>query len=399
MRSDDWLSVGVLIITALTGTVAIAAVVRRIGRILSFRVFAIAFYLIVNVASGIAHIIDTERTRRGFYDAAAALEPGKLFETSLIAGLGLIAIYIGVTRGMPRISDPTPLETKSLASADRTLIIPVIAVFLPVSLWSVIKIQAYAATLDTVRIISVSGGLARYVFLASWFVPIVYFSVIWLVFRPISNEKLWTPLVLLVGVLAITISVQWSGGRSTAFFLCLPLFYVLAPKLRKMSWAGIAFSAAIGLMFTFIALKQNDFRQSKSAFGSTGLSDWLDWEFGRFSMLGFALQSSDRYGLLGGETFVESVLRPLVGLSQFVGIQLFQLDSRSSTQVVVSELLNSNTADWIVPGLSAELFLNFGVVGIAVGYFLLGRLCGWADDQFANSGSILTQLAWAFAGL
>jgi hypothetical protein len=115
-------------------------------------------------------------------------------------------------------------------------------------------------------------------------------------------------------------------------------------------------------------------------------------------MLGFALQSTDRYGLLGGETFVENISRPLASLSQFVGIRWFQSDAQSSTEIVIAELRNSSTAIYIVPGLSAELFLNFGVVGIALGYFALGRLCAWVDGRFTNSGSIVTQLAWAFAG-
>jgi len=398
VRSNDWLSVGVLILMTLAGAVATAMVARRLHRILSFRVFAIAYYTLVNVASGIAHILDAARTRRGFFDAVVALEPGQLLETSLIAALGLLTICLGVTRGLPRASHPTPLGSKPLASADRALIIPVIAVLFPISLWSLLKIQAYASTLDVTRVSTVSEGLARYVFLSSWFAPAVLLAAIWAANLPSRNESLRTPLVLLVAVVLIAASVQWLGGRSTAFFLSIPLVLVLAAKLRQVTGLAIASSAAIGLVFTFVALQQNDFRQSKSAFGVTGPSDWLDWELGRFSMLGFALQSTDRYGLLGGETFVESVLRPLAALSQFVGIRAFQSVGQSSTEVVISELFNSSTAIYVVPGLSAELFLNFGVVGIALGYFALGRVCGWVDDRFTDSGSILTQLAWAFTG-
>lgn len=398
MRSDEWLSVGVLVIMTLTGAVATVMVARRLSRIVSFRVFAIAFYTLVNVMSGIAHILDTARTRRGFFDAVVALEPRQLFETSLITALGLLAICLGVTRGLPQNSRRTQIRSKPLLPAERSLIIPVIAVLLPISLWSLLKIQAYASTLDVTRISSVSEGLARYVFLSSWLAPAVFLAAIWAANRPTRNESLRASLVLLVAAILVAASVQWLGGRSTAVFLILPLGFVLAAKLRKMTGSAIASGAAVGLVLTLIALRQNDFRQSKSAFGSTGPSDWVDWELGRFSMLGFALQSADRYGLLLGETFVESVLRPLAALSQFVGIRAFQSDGRSSTEVVVSELLNSSTAIYVVPGLSAELFLNFGIVGIALGYCALGWLCGWVDDRFTNSGSILTQLAWAFAG-
>jgi hypothetical protein len=77
---------------------------------------------------------------------------------------------------------------------------------------------------------------------------------------------------------------------------------------------------------------------------------------------------------------------------------LIQPSARPSVEIAAEQLLNSSTAVHIVPGLSAELFLNFGVLGIALGYFALGRLCGWVDGRFTNSGSIVTQLVWAFAG-
>ncbi|WP_149439143.1 O-antigen polymerase [Mycolicibacterium sp. P1-5] len=399
MSSDESLSVCVLILMTLAGGAVAVIVARRLHRVLSFRVFAIAFYMTVNVVSGIAHILDTSRIRRGYFDAVASLDPGQLSETSLIEALGLIAICFGVLRGLPRRGTATPPESKSLAPSDRALLIPAIAVLLPASLWSLLKIQAYASTLDSVRIISVSGGMARYAFLSSWFVSAIYFVVIWIASRLPHNRRLLVPLILFVGVVLISASVQWTGSRGSAVFLCLPLILVLAPTLKNVKGPAVAFGAAIGLVSTVVVLRANDLRQSRSAFGSTGLSDWVDWELGRFSMLGFALQSADRYGLLYGETFVNSAAKPLASLSGFLGIELFQSSGRSSVDLAAAQLLNSSKADYIVPGLSAELFLNFGTVGLVLGYFVLGRVCSWTDDRFINSGSLVTQLAWAFVGV
>jgi len=166
-----------------------------------------------------------------------------------------------------------------------------------------------------------------------------------------------------------------------------------------MRGLAIAFGIAFGSVFAVIAVRQNDLRQARSAFGSTGLSDWVDWELGRFSMLGFALQTVDRYGLLYGETFLNSVLQPISGLFRLLGMELALSSTRSSMEIAAEQLLNSSTAVYIVPGLSAELFLNFGAIGVLFGYFALGRLCGWIDGRFIKSSSALTQLAWAYTGM
>lgn len=398
MRSDELLSVGALVLATLVGAVGALAVAKRTGRILSFRVLAIVFYVIVNAVSGIFHIIDFSDVRRGYFDAVLQLESKQLLETSLLSLLGLIALLIGVTRKLPPYRGRFSGEVKSLTSRERAVLTSAIILIFPVAFWSQLKMESYAATVDTARIISVSGGLARYVFLSSWLVPTIYFAVVLAAsWRSFSGR--WPIfLLLLLGVGAIAASVDWTGTRSSAIYLSLPLILVLAPRMPKSKTVATAFVGALGLILVTVALRQNDIRQSKSAFGSTGPADWLDWELGRFSMLGFAVQRVDRYGSLNGETFVNSFAQPLDTLFRAVGIPLFEYNSRSSTEVVAEQLLNSTTATHVVPGLSAEFYLNFSSVGILVGYLLLGRLLGWVDDRCFDSSLLTTQLAWTLAG-
>jgi uncharacterized membrane protein len=67
-------------------------------------------------------------------------------------------------------------------------------------------------------------------------------------------------------------------------------------------------------------------------------------------------------------------------------------------QMAAEDLVNSSSAIYIVPGLSAELFINFGVGGILFGYLALGLLVGWIDTKFAKSQTIILQLFWAYVG-
>lgn len=391
-------SVVLLILMMFGGGAVAIAVARRLRRVLSFRVLVIVSYLIVNVASGIAHIRDYSKTRRGYFDAVARLEPGQLLDLILITAIGLIALCVGVLMGLPRSNPATPAYGKVVSPRDRAMLPAVIAILLPVSLWALFRIQAYAATLDTRRVISVSDGMARYFFLSMWLAPAVYFTVVWLASRLTSEQVFWKALLLFAGVVAIAASVQWTGGRSLAFLLSFPLILVMVPQLRRAKGFVIFFGGIMILLLIVNAVRQSEYRRSTSLLGNTGLSEWVDWEYGRFSLLGFAVQYVDKYGMLLGETIASGVWTSVEIIPRLLGMSHSDIDLRPSVQIMGEGLLNSESTIHIVPGLSAELFLNFGIAGIVLGYVILGRVCGWVDERFNNSCSMLTGLFWAYFG-
>ena len=95
-------------------------------------------------------------------------------------------------------------------------------------------------------------------------------------------------------------------------------------------------------------------------------------------MTGFALDEVQKRGLLLGETFLNAVTWTLSGVVKLVGLSIPDLSLRSSSQVAGQALLRSDDV-YIVPGFSAEVVLNFGVLGLIPMYYLLGWTVGKLD--------------------
>jgi len=237
--------------------------------------------------------------------------------------------------------------------------------------------------------------MARYYFLSMWFVPAIYLAVVILSNSTADRSKVVNGLYLLLGIAAIAWSLQWTGGRSSALILSIPLVMVMLTRTIEKKVSGLILVTLAGVgMAAFIA-RQTEQRFAYARHGTTGISDWLDWEWGRFSLSGYAFDRANEFGLIRGESVWRSlsdIVSPFISTGGFT-------EWRTSTEIAAEDLLHSGDAIHIVPGLSAELLLNFGVVGLAGGYFLLGWLAGWIDHRYRSSSSIITQLFWAYVGV
>jgi hypothetical protein len=275
-------------------------------------------------------------------------------------------------------------------------------ILLPLSLFSLLKVRNYASALELYggRIISVSDGFGRYGYLAAWTVWAITFVVILIVRSSKSgNERRTGPAILLLvssGALAIVVATGWSGGRST-LINALPLLLVMLPLLKANKWAaaGAALSVAAGVSI-YVSQATGD-RFSRARLGTSGPLDWLDWEWGRFSQVGFAVRSTNDNGFLLGETFIKSIDRVFEGIFRLAGLTYTASEARSAMEVAGEEILRTSALH-IVPGIAAEFYLNFGMIGIIIGFFIIGRICGVVDLHFNNSSTVITQLFWAYLG-
>ena len=395
---DTLFAACVLAFFAFAGAGVAIAIARRSRRVLSFRVLVVVSYVATNLVSGIAHLIQVSGSARGYFDAVAQLEPGQLEEVVLIEALGLIALSVGALWGLPKCTSPPTQRVSLLSPRDRSMLPVVLAVLLPVSLWASLRIQEHVATLNIERVISVSGGMARFGFMAHWLVWAISLLVIWLAFSRSHQSGAWPVFVLGAGVVAIAASLHWTGGRSIILVMALPLILVMLPQLRLTKSLAIPAGLAVAFLYFAQIVQITDGRTAGYRSGSSGLVEWLDWEWGRFSMLGFAVRYVHDNGLLFGETIAADAVTFIDGLVRKIGMSGFEVEQRSSINIAAEALLNSGSEIYIVPGMSAELYLNFGIPGILLGYFVLSRLCAWADTRFLGSSTLVTQLAWAYVG-
>ncbi|MCG7580088.1 hypothetical protein [Mycolicibacterium sp. OfavD-34-C] len=354
-------------------------------------------YVLTNIVSGVAHLLQVEGARRGYYDAQVWLEAGQLEEIVIIQAIGLIAVCCGAAWGLPKNGlEPTRVVgAKTLTSNDRKMVAPILFVLIPVSAWASYKINSYVATLDTERVIAVSGGMARYSYMSHWLVWAISLLVLYFAASHSDNVGTWPAIALGLGVVAIAASLQWNGGRSIIVVMTLPLILVILPRLHGARFLAIPLGLFVAAVYMVQLTAE---RSARFQSGSAGFVEWVDWQWGRFSMLGFAQQHADEGGFLFGETILAGITQFLDGVFRLVGLAGFDTEWQSSANVAAESLLRSGTDIYIVPGMSAELFMNFGVVGIICGYFVIGRACGWVDARFANSSTLITQLAWAYIG-
>lgn len=383
-------------IFSIAGVAVAAATARRTHRLLNFPTLVIFIYVVTNLVSGIAHLLKISDTRRGYFDTGLWLTPAQLDHVVLIQAVGLIAICSGVLWGLPTgVAKGASQRRTGLSIRDRAILPSAIAVLLPVSLWASLQVSEHVATLGIDRIIAISGGMARYSYMSHWLVWAISLSVIWLTSRRTNNHETWRVFALSVGVTAIAASLQWNGGRSIILVMTLPLILVLLPRLRRSKWVAGPVGLTIGILYV-IQISEN--RNTRYSGSGTSLVEWLDWQWGRFSMLGYSVKYVDDNGLLWGETFAAGAIRFVDGVLRLAGLQPINAELRSSTNIAAESLLNSSADIYIVPGMSAELYMNFGMAGIFLGYFVLGWLCSWADAGFVRSATPVTQLAWAYVG-
>lgn len=376
----------------LTGCAAIVWVVRKAPRKLSFQVLVVVNFVVINLLSGVMHILDLG-SRRGYYDAVRALDPQQFGHLILIQGVGLLGLCVGllVTRESEAVVRPT---SQRLSHFDRLLLAFTTVIIFPIALIGVMRIREYASTLEVFggRIISVDGGMARYAFLSQWLVWCVIFSLIWLAYGSAQRSARFAFVTTTVGVVIIAASLSWTGGRSIALVFTLPLIVVMWPLFRKSS-AILFTSIVIAPVAILLYLSRLSGQRAATArLGAGNVADWIDWEWGRFSMLGFGVDYVDKYGYLFGETILTSAARVVGFVFADSG------GSRSSAQIAGAEILNSDTARYLAPGFSFEMYVNFGMLGVFAGYFAVAWVCKNIDQRIAAGDSVISQLFWAYLG-
>lgn len=362
---------------------------RRVGRVLNFRSLLVANYVLVSLVSGIVHLLRLEPGSRGFFDVLTG-DQAVLQASVMAAVLGLVPLTVGCLIGlknMPAASIP------AMTGRDRIAVSLTTVVIAPLALLGLARMQQSAAASDSVRVLTVDQGEARYVFMSHWAVWLVTFIVVLLLSMRAFKGPFASLTVTFVGLALITLALAWTGGRSIIVVMCLPLLLICAPRFRRVFWvAGPAMVVAAVVYIVSLTAER-----TAGARTSSSLATWLDWEWGRFSMVGFAQMFVSQNGFLGGETFMAAISNVVLGMSRLAGIFVPNPDFRAMPQITGEYILGTGDS-YVVAGLSSELYVNFGLAGVVVGLFLLGWAAALVDARFASSGSLVGMIFWAYLG-
>lgn len=384
-----------LVFCALGGVAAAVYFWRRGGDGLFLRVILIGNYLVSYVVSGMVHVWRLGESR-GYFDALAGVPAGAgygLVAAAAATTIGLLALIVGLIPTSERTHRHS--HVVALGRTSRRLSLIVGGLLLVITVAALLRVRGVAAALDSDRIIAVSGGEARFVALSGWLPWAVTLIALALVIRTRTVTSAWVnTLILLVSVATILASTMWNGGRAQLVFTVFPLIVAMYPYLGKIRLPLIgAGCLALIPVVTVLTLGREG---NPTAPGRLDVGGLIDWQWGRFSMVAWADHYASIHGaILEGET----IIRGFFAVPNAY-LHLLRLDvsfgDRSLVEITGEWFRGTPEQIFIVPGLTAELLLNFGMMGVAVGYLLLGWITGRLADWFRDSPFEWTRLLIAY---
>lgn len=254
-------------------------------------------------------------------------------------------------------------------------------------------VRVMGATTDQTggRIIAVDDGNARFAFLAGWLPWAVTLLVLVLACRRRSpGPAVWNTILLVVGLGALAVSASWNGGRSEIVYVAFPLLALMLPRINVLRWPFMVAGAALLAGYIVYTTMQR-------VGATTDPWSFVDWQWGRFSMAAWAANHTELHGALHGETVWSALLNVPLSLLHLVGIDVDN-PFRSMVEVSGYDLLGGEDQIYVVPGFTAEMILNFGVLGAVGGYFLLGLVSAVVSDAYSRSRSETNRVLLATIG-
>lgn len=392
------LSILFLSILIIYGAIFFVKVIAQADHVFQLRAMMMLMYLIVNILSGIVHLMKIPGADRGYYDMlvlAKASNELSLFipiVCSMVGGAFLI-IGLSINRKVKvnNFGKINPLDSWS----KKTLLIFSI-IFAPLSLYAIVLLNRYVEQESIRRLISLSDGMARYAFMAHWFVWVVSFFAIWLSTKSPFKSSRVKGVLLAFSVFAIFVSLRWTGGRTIGILLSLPLIIIFfSTMMRHKVKITLAYLSAVILYGIYLT----EYRKENYSSGGFNIISSIDWEFGKFSMMGFAVDYVNKYGYSFGETIYAGAFSIPYAVLKLFGLADGLWVPRLVTELTGKYILGNNALTYIVPGFTAEMYLNFGLFGVAIGYYILGRFACYIEYRFVSEDNLLKKFAFCYFGV
>lgn len=357
---------------------------------------AVMMYALVNIVSGIVHLGINDGYDRGYFDAL----DGSKYDVAwmmIVSVFSTIVGFISISYGM--IYGRGGCYFNGIDSGggnnvffDRLAVI-IAAIILFPAIGSINILNSYVGDEEIRRVVALSDGMARYGFVAHWLSWAVSIFVLWFSgsgFFSSAGRRLF---LLTVGIVVIFWSLRWTGGRTVGVLMCLPMVVSVFSMGGKHRFIYSVFMACAAMVYILIISMYRS--ENYSGTGSSYFSV-LDWEFGKYSMLSFAIDFVSKDGYLFGETMYGGLFSIIHGVIKALNVGGDIWIPRLVMNVTGSSLLGDASKIYIVPGLSSELYINFGILGIFFGYFFLGYICSRVEIMAVNSYGIIDSLYYRY---
>jgi len=398
MRFEYLLATVILSILLIAGLWLTAKCYRHRSNSFPLKAALLAMYLLVNVISGIVHFLNIDDTNRGYYDAVKSINASNgitLLSSIFITVLGFFSLYFGLLRTKNKKPELEQRKRQQihLQKTDKKITAWLSLLFFPPSIYSVIVLNSFIEEESLRRVVALTDGMARFGFMAHWFTWATAFLCLWFYSNNIFRSSLSKAALLLISVFAIFWSLRWTGGRTVGVLMSLPLIIVMFQGIKRFKLPLAALMATIAVLYSIFLTLYRKENYSDSQFSLIGV---LDWELGKFSMLPFSIDYTSDHGYLLGETLYAAVFSIPLGVIKAIGLSDLFWIPRYVTNITGEAILGNPDLIYIVPGLSSELYMNFGALGIGFGYFLLGRFATWVDLHLSKTQTPTEQLVFSY---
>lgn len=247
-------------------------------------------------------------------------------------------------------------------------------------------------------VLQISEALARAgpIAISTFLRPFLGFSLVLLVCRFLDRPHLLSKfgwgltLATLIFLAAGSFSI-FSYNRGAFVAPVLALCAAALTRLRKQTWkvtgaAVVVLALLLGMTTIFRSTHgQTDLASTaaewRRAAGELDLASLVQMYGNGPQFLGFLLEETEGRDLQWGRGLVAGVLSPVPILGKSF--------RSSSGTALYNQLFNRGDAEDQVISFAGELFLNFHVPGVVMGFAVLGALLSWLQNRFARADSAL----------
>jgi oligosaccharide repeat unit polymerase len=345
--------------------------------------------------SGVVHLA-AMGSHRGYFDLLNYSSDYHV-QANLVTVVGLLFLVLGSNKKtFVRSRTVSTVETPLSGRDQLIAFLFIYCLIAPLAIYGMVRVGEVAGNFENARVIELRGGTARFGFMSHWVAWVVTVSAIYVINKIQSRHSVLVLIILLCAVGAIGVSLAWAGGRSILLVMSFPIIMYAMPRLQSLRAPSIA-GGALALLIYVIVISET---RSSSFFSGRGvdLGNWLDWEWGRYSIIGTSAEYVRSRGFLYGETFVSGLLAVILPILSVVGVDGPSTGMLTSTNITSLMLFGNYNFIHVVPGFSAELFVNFGVVGVAAGYAVLGRASWWVDSRLHQASSAFQKIFLYYIG-
>lgn len=385
-------AISILLASALIVSILIVYLLRQKSQ-QNFAILFLSSFLMAFPVSGVIHLLKNQT--KGYFNLH---QSGRQYLSNqaalMILGMSACIALCYLKNKRSVIKEENKLHlTNKLSTFMLISSVPLIAagVFASEKLSKAIELQNYS------RVISVSGGNARYAYIAVWGV----WGAIFLsgaILEKFQMSLFGNLIVASATVISIFQLLNWTGARLA------PLLYAGTFIVGNIKYLKNAprLSIPLGVIgyLVFAILKTNQRTQGYSGEQNFSFLEVLDWQAGRFSILGGSIWTADVNGYLHGESFIFTWKLLTEGIQKLLDLpaQLEIGNTRSISQALGYGILGSDKTNYIAPGLLIEIFLNFGFVGMLLSIPACAFLLNQIQFNYENASDSIGRMIHFYFG-